>query len=59
MKFDDFDAQIQSDEFAREYEDYLRFCARSYEISEREAYDTYEVDCDDGTRGDVIYVPAL
>lgn len=24
--FDDFITQIQSDEFAREYEDYLRFC---------------------------------
>ena len=25
--FDDFDTQIQSDEFAREYEDYLAYCA--------------------------------
>ena len=24
--FDDFDTMIQSDEFAAEYEDYLRYC---------------------------------
>ena len=27
IMFDDFDTQIQSDEFAREYEDYLAYCA--------------------------------
>ena len=58
MKFDDFDTQVQSDEQnPEEYYNWLAYCARSYEISEREAYDTYEVDCDDGTHGDVIYTP--
>ena len=27
IMFDDFDTQIQSDEFAHEYEDYLASCA--------------------------------
>ena len=27
IMFDDFDTQIQSDEFAHEYEDYLAYCA--------------------------------
>ena len=56
--FDDFDTQIQSDEIIpEEYDDWVRFCAGAYEVSEQEKYDVYEVDCDDGTHGDVIYVP--
>lgn len=34
--FNDFDAQIQSDEFAHEYEDYLRFCEEMEEFHEQE-----------------------
>ena len=38
--FDDFDAQIQSDEIIpEEYKDWLRFCA---EASEYEAYDHFD-----------------
>ena len=64
MKFDDFDAQVQSDEInPAEYEDWLRIVygsyARSSEISRQEAYNTYIVDCDDGTHGDVIYAPIV
>ncbi len=60
MKFDDFDTQVQSDEIVpEEYYDWIAYCAQAYEASEREAYDVYEVDCDDGTSGDVIYVPVV
>ena len=35
--FDDFDTQIQSDEInPEEYEDWICFCARAYEVSEEE-----------------------
>ena len=40
--FDDFDTQRQSDEYFNEDERYFFF-------------KEYEVDCDDGTQGDVIY----
>lgn len=47
--FDDFDMQRQSDEdaWAREFLEWF-----SMQIS---PYKVYEVDCDDGTRGDLIY----
>ena len=55
--YDDFDTQIQSDEIIpEEYYDWLRYCAQAHEASQQEAYECYEVDCDDGTQGDVIYV---
>lgn len=38
--FDDFDTQVQIEEIIpEEYEDWLRFCAKAYEASEREKYD--------------------
>ena len=40
--FDDFDTQIQSDEFAREYEDYL---AREYEDYLAREYEDYLAYC--------------
>lgn len=47
--FDDFDTQIQADELAWE-QDFLAWYAT--QIS---PYKVYEVDCDDGTSGDLIY----
>lgn len=45
--FDDFDIQIQSEEIIPEgYEDWLRFCAGAYEVSEYEKYDHFEEDED-------------
>lgn len=68
-RFDDFDTQIQSDEIIpEEYEDWLQsigvtpeeFEADMKAMAELEdwifsPWQTYKVDCDDGTHGDVIY----
>ncbi len=54
-KFDDFDTQIQSDEI------YVRMKVGEYIESESEGTDNfwekYNVDCDDGTYGEVVYAP--
>ena len=54
-KFDDFDTQIQIDEI------YLRMKTNEYFESESEGKDDfwekYDVDCDDGTQGEAIYIP--
>lgn len=47
--FDDFDTQIHPEELAWERE-FLSWL--STQIS---PYKVYEVDCDDGTQGDLIY----
>lgn len=57
IRFDDFDTQIQSDEI------YIRMKVGEYLESEAEIrdnfWDKYDVDCDDGTNGDEIYVPNI
>lgn len=67
--FDDFDTQIQSDEIIpEEYDDWLQSVGITPEEFEADMkamaelddwifspWQTYEVDCDDGTHGDKIY----
>lgn len=46
--FDDFDTQVQSDEIIpEEYDDWVATLDSPWKA--------YEVDCDDGTQGDIVY----
>ena len=54
MCFDDFDITRQSDEDTCLEQWFNDFC--EWFDSQISPYKVYEVDCDDGTHGDLIYV---
>lgn len=54
MCFDDFDITRQSDEDICLEQWFNDFC--EWFDSQISPYKVYEVDCDDGTRGDLIYI---
>ena len=52
--FDDFDTQIQSDEISSDELEWEREFLVWY-CSQISPWKVYEVDCDDGTHGDLVY----